>query len=281
MSYQNKYLKYLEKYNNTNTMEQYGGDYHRITANYNSAGVIFTDGKHVLTGYQKNSFFSGIGGGREQFDLDAKFTAIREMLEELFGFDEIKILDSSESDINEKIRNLQILESELHAKKLSRNMNNISSYIENLIKEIQKSITKERDLLSLYINRAMIKSNNQKMRQLIDEISRIPIQKFMYHEKYANFIFDFEKTKIILGIIKSSGLVSKYYSKIPDDIFGLISERIMDLKGEVSNLALVPIKNIATLPTNVKKTLEKTLIFDDYFVTDLNKILENADIYDV
>jgi len=56
-----------------------------------AAGCLFTDGKHVLAGYQpykKNPAITGIGGrckeGEEPFD-----TAIREMLEELFELERI------------------------------------------------------------------------------------------------------------------------------------------------------------------------------------------------
>ena len=56
-----------------------------------AAGCLFTDGKHVLAGYQphkKNPVITGIGGtskeGEQPFD-----TAIREMLEELFELERI------------------------------------------------------------------------------------------------------------------------------------------------------------------------------------------------
>jgi len=56
-----------------------------------AAGCLFTDGKHVLAGYQphkKNPTITGIGGtckeGEEPFN-----TAIREMLEELFELEKI------------------------------------------------------------------------------------------------------------------------------------------------------------------------------------------------
>ena len=58
---------------------------------YKAAGIIFTDGKHILAGYQPNKpkpFLSGIGGMKEKGEeyLD---TAIRETLEELFEFEYI------------------------------------------------------------------------------------------------------------------------------------------------------------------------------------------------
>ena len=93
MSLQNKYLKYKNKY--LNLKKQIGGSYKDSKfSEYKSAGIMFTDGKHLLAGYQKGAtpeegiggYFGGIGGYKEKkFDNDdASFTAIREMLEELF-----------------------------------------------------------------------------------------------------------------------------------------------------------------------------------------------------
>jgi hypothetical protein len=54
---------------------------------YTSAGCIFTNGSHILGGYQpkkQNPCISGIGGKREDCEEFVQ-TAMREMLEELFG----------------------------------------------------------------------------------------------------------------------------------------------------------------------------------------------------
>ena len=54
---------------------------------YTSAGCIFTNGTHILGGYQPNKktpCISGIGGKREGCEEFVQ-TAMREMLEELFG----------------------------------------------------------------------------------------------------------------------------------------------------------------------------------------------------
>lgn len=273
MSYENKYLKYKDKY--LNLKKQYGGNYHTITIDYNSAGIIFTDGKHVLAGYQKNRFFSGIGGSKEPSETDPKFTAIREMLEELFGFDEIKNLDESEEKINEKIKKLESFKSEFEV------VINNQSYLKNLIKQIDYCLKIEKDKLKLYANKVDIEKNNEKMIQLIQQIKTIPIKKYLYHGKYVNFIIDFGMTRDMLYFISKSGITSKYYDSIPNDIFEIINKRNTDVPGEVSNLALVPIKNIALLPIDSQKILQKTIIFDDYFITDLNKLIENKDIYDI
>lgn len=54
---------------------------------YTSAGCIFTNGTHILGGYQPNKqapCISGIGGKRDGCEEFVQ-TAMREMLEELFG----------------------------------------------------------------------------------------------------------------------------------------------------------------------------------------------------
>jgi hypothetical protein len=55
-------------------------------SNFEAAGVVFTDGRTILAGYQihkANPYISGIGGKREGNETYMT-TAIREMLEEMF-----------------------------------------------------------------------------------------------------------------------------------------------------------------------------------------------------
>jgi hypothetical protein len=64
---------------------------------YSSAGCIFTNGRHVLGGYQPSKAtpcISGIGGKKEG-DEEFIETAMREMLEELFGIYNRKDLTKS------------------------------------------------------------------------------------------------------------------------------------------------------------------------------------------
>jgi len=54
---------------------------------YSSAGVLFTNGTHILGGYQPKKEFpciSGIGGKRELRDTSYIYTGLREFLEEVF-----------------------------------------------------------------------------------------------------------------------------------------------------------------------------------------------------
>jgi len=60
-------------------------------ANYRGAGCIFTDGKHILAGYQKKgsqSYISGIGGKTIDGETYIE-TAIREMIEEILDIKDV------------------------------------------------------------------------------------------------------------------------------------------------------------------------------------------------
>jgi hypothetical protein len=62
-----------------------------VFSDYNAAGIIFTNGRQILGGYQpnkKNPFISGIGGMKEPGETYI-ITAIRETLEELFDIKDI------------------------------------------------------------------------------------------------------------------------------------------------------------------------------------------------
>jgi hypothetical protein len=57
---------------------------------YHGAGLVFTDGKLILTGYQplkKKPFISGLGGSKQDGDVDYFHTAVRETLEELYDLE--------------------------------------------------------------------------------------------------------------------------------------------------------------------------------------------------
>jgi hypothetical protein len=57
---------------------------------YSCAGVLFTNGTHVLGGYQpkkESPCISGIGGKRELRDTSFLYTGIREFLEEIFAIE--------------------------------------------------------------------------------------------------------------------------------------------------------------------------------------------------
>ena len=58
---------------------------------FKAAGVVFTDGRLILSGYQhlkKKPFISGIGGSKEPGETYTD-TALREMIEELFELETI------------------------------------------------------------------------------------------------------------------------------------------------------------------------------------------------
>ncbi len=57
---------------------------------YTCAGVLFTNGTHVIGGYQpkkESPCISGIGGKRELRDTSYIYTGLREFLEEVFDID--------------------------------------------------------------------------------------------------------------------------------------------------------------------------------------------------
>jgi hypothetical protein len=54
---------------------------------YSSAGVLFTNGTHIIGGYQpkkESPCISGIGGKRELRDTSFIYTGVREFIEEIF-----------------------------------------------------------------------------------------------------------------------------------------------------------------------------------------------------
>jgi hypothetical protein len=61
-----------------------------IRMKYTCAGVLFTNGTHVIGGYQpkkESPCISGIGGKRELRDTSYIYTGLREFLEEVFDID--------------------------------------------------------------------------------------------------------------------------------------------------------------------------------------------------
>ena len=57
---------------------------------YHGAGLVFTDDKLILAGYQplkKKPFISGLGGSKQDGDVDYFHTAVRETLEELYDLE--------------------------------------------------------------------------------------------------------------------------------------------------------------------------------------------------
>jgi hypothetical protein len=69
-----------------------------------AAGVLFHDETHFIAGYQpKIGLISGIGGKEEPGDKNSKATALREMLEELFGYSDPRIIDALATIQEEKV----------------------------------------------------------------------------------------------------------------------------------------------------------------------------------
>ena len=253
MSFEEKYLKYKSKY--LNSKNQLGGDYK--DGYYRAAGILFTDEKHILAGYQKGKGelqyeggnLNGIGGTKDELydNNDAKITAIREMLEELFNIfmkkDEEIIPQNAVNDYesNNTLKFIQLLKS----------CDNIQTEETNIIAEIKKQI-------GLYKKIQLIKNDthNKRLFKLIMEIyNKFEMKKYLYYFNYVNFIYSFEDMKILLAIINSYGFSSPYYDTPPHDIYDIISMRKQVKKGkeaigEVAALSLLPIQEDVSIDKN-------------------------------
>jgi hypothetical protein len=110
-----------------------------------------------------------------------------------------------------------------------------------------------------------IEQNEIKVNKLINEIMMLPEEKYIYHNSYVNFIYNFTQLEEILLSIKNYNIRSKYYDEIPTNIFDLITKR-KKLDGEIKSLALLPI--------------EKDLIVHNYFIQDIKELINpTADSY--
>lgn len=82
-------------------------------AHYKSAGCAFTDGKHVLAGYQPHkrcAGITGIGGRREPSETDPLRTALRETVEELFHLSSSEIPSGLLNHLHEKLAPRRIIQ---------------------------------------------------------------------------------------------------------------------------------------------------------------------------
>ena len=109
---------------------------------WDNANILFTNGTHVLSGvslkkrknkegsFEMKLIMSGIGGKKDSTDKSSKHTAVREFIEEIFGFDPhfagIKNTSSikqfrtfNANDVNEDIDELiKVLTDDLLIKKI-------------------------------------------------------------------------------------------------------------------------------------------------------------------
>lgn len=253
MSYKNNYLKYIGKYETL--QKQIGGSYTQYK--YKAAGIMFTDNKHILAGYQKTGF-SGLGGGKELvFDNDdAKLTAIREILEELFGIEMIKFSnDSHQVPVRENVEDTL-------AK--FKQMLLICNTIVTNDTFIKDGIIKQ---INNYIKKTDIMRNNDNIINLIRYINgTLRINNFAYYPEnlYINFICTFDDIRIISDAIRRHNLTSKYYTNLPNNIYELISTR-NKVSGEIGELALFPV--------------QPNLSISDHFISDVRKLIGGKDEY--
>jgi hypothetical protein len=224
---------------------------------YKAAGVIFTNNTHIIAGFQQDEqanvcAFSGIGGKKEISDEEIpKFTAIREMLEELFDI-QVNLLDIN---IKKQAKsNIELLEQMIFDLDNMRNIDinihmDIKSHLNYLIQINQSS--------TIYSDE-QVEQNKLKVNNLINQIILIPVDKYIYHNSYVNFIYDFTQLEEILHIIKNNNFTSKYYHDFPTNIIDLIAKRKRS-SGEIKSLALLP--------------LQENLQVHEYFIQDIKEIV--------
>ena len=69
----------------------------------------------------------------------------------------------------------------------------------------------------------------------------IPVDKYIYHNSYVNYVYNFIQLEEILHIIRNHNFTTKYYDQIPTNIFDLITKR-KKLNGEIESLSLLPLQ---------------------------------------
>jgi len=213
-----------------------------INTDYKAAGVIFTNNTHIIAGYQQdeqneqaNTYaFSGFGGKKELSDNDnPNFTAIREMLEELFD-----IQVNSSNITNEQAKsNIELLEQMMYD---LDNMNIVDKNIHSDVKIHLNYLIQINQASTIYSDEDR-EQNKIKVTNLIKEIMLIPVDKYIYHNSYVNFVYNFNQLEEILHIIRNHNFTSKYYDDIPINIIDLISKRKYS-DGEIESLALLPLQ---------------------------------------
>jgi hypothetical protein len=224
---------------------------------YKAAGIIFTNNTHIIAGYQEDSetnqfAFSGFGGKKEVSDNNnPKFTAIREMLEELFDIQ----VNLSTGIKEEAISNIESLEQML------ADLDDINITFMNLnihvIRHINYLIHVNQTLITY--SDEQVDQNNIRVNKLIDQIIRIPVQNYIYENFYINYIYNFAQLEEILYIIKNNNFTSKYYDQIPTNIFDLITKRKKISSGEIESLALLPV--------------QEDLQVHEYFIQDIKELI--------
>lgn len=233
---------------------------HKEHKDYKASGIIFTNNTHIIAGYQEDSqtnkfAFSGFGGKKEVSDNNnPKFTAIREMLEELFDI-QVNLSNSIKEKANSNIKFLQKLLDDLDDMNITFMNFNI-----HVITHINYLIQINQTLLIYLSNQ--IDQNKINVNKLIDQIMLIPVQRYINNNFYINYIYNFEQLEQILHIIKNHNFTSKYYDEIPINILDLITKR-KKVSGEIESLALLP--------------LQENLQVHKYFIKDI-KELENPTV---
>jgi len=226
---------------------------------YQAAGVIFTNNTHIIAGYQEDSetdsetntfVLSGFGGKKEPSDHNSKYTAIREMLEEIFDI-QVNLSNIIKEQTTSNIETLSQLLMDVENDNLidQNGIKDVTEHINYLIKVNKNMYTYSAD---------NVEQNKIKVNNLINFIMLIPVEKYIYHNSYVNYVYNFTQLEEIIHIIKNHNIKSKYYDEIPTNIFDLITKR-KKLDGEIKSLALLP--------------LQTDLLVHKYFIQDIEELV--------
>ena len=222
---------------------------------YQAAGIIFTNNTHIISGYQEDSetkryAFSGFGGKKEDFDEEKPaYTAIREMLEELFDI-QVNLLNINIEKTNSNVELLQQMLDDLD------NMSIIDINIHTDVKSHLNYLIELNQNMNIYSDEH-IEKNKVRVNSLINQIMLIPVEKYIYHNSYVNYVYNFDQLEQILHIIRNNNFTSKYYDQIPTNILDLITKR-KRAGGEIESLALLP--------------LQEELQVHEYFIQDIKEL---------
>jgi len=179
---------------------------------WDNASILFTNGTHILSGVslkkRKNKdgilepklIMSGIGGRRDVTDKTSKHTAIREFMEEIFGFD---------SDFA-GIRNVSSIK-----QFRTFNINDVNEDVDELIRVLTD------DLLIKKIVAAWTNKDGSKHASIV-------------------YAYGFESLLKLLAVCREKEVKSRMYDEIPITLDDLLFKRKTSERTELMSLTLLP-----------------------------------------
>jgi len=184
----------------------------KIPEIWDNASILFTNGTHILSGvslkkrknkdgkWEPKLIMSGIGGGRDATDKTSKHTAIREFIEEIFGFDPHFA----------GIRNVSSIK-----QFRTFNANDVNEDIDELIKVLTD------DLLIKKIVAPWTNKNGSKHASIV-------------------YAYGFESLLKLLAVCREKEVKSRMYDEIPTTLDDLMFKRKVGERTELMSLTLLP-----------------------------------------